>query len=381
MKNWAWRTGWIIFLVLLGFTVNGYTAEAAFDFSGSYRNDMTMRQYAPQDGSPAWRWGNQNTLRLNFKEINPNLKVEGSFDLSLLVGENTENYLKTLPTGQDPSTLWLGTRWVPLVDTRKLYMSLFFDQWTLTLGRQIINYGVGYIFSPIDCFSTVNLQDIGLSRKGSDIVRMQVPLGDLAGIEGVTTINANGVSASAVKIFGNLRGYDLSLTGIYKRPQEELLVGLSFKGDLELGIHGELVEHWNRQNDTQYFEGMAGADYSFNDNKVLLLVEYYYNGNPINPAKLTPADLLALNRTFLGPSYLFGQAQFVYDEIRSFNVNGIYNPMEKSWVGTFQFLYNIRQNTNLLLHARYYVGERDLNGFDSANSPKAEYGAGVEVKF
>lgn len=380
MKNCARRTGWIIFLVLLGLTVNGYTAEAAFDFSGSYRNDMAVWRYAPQDGSPAWRWGDQNTLRLNFKEISSNIKVEGSFDLSLLAGENAEAYSKTLLTGQDHSFIWLDTRWAPLVDTRKLYLSLFFDHLTFTLGRQIINYGVGYIFSPIDCFSTVNLQDIGLSRKGSDIMRVQVPLGDLAGLEGVTTITANGTdSASAVKIFGNLGGYDLSLTGIYKKPQEELLVGVTFKGDLEIGIHGELVEHWNRQNDTRYFEGMAGADYSFNGNKVILLVEYYYNGNPIDPSKLTPADLLALNRNFLGPSYFFGQAQYVYDEIRSFNVNGIYNPMEKSWVGTFQFIYNVRQNTNLLLHARYYAG--DLNGMDSANSPKVEYGAGVEIKF
>jgi hypothetical protein len=379
MKNRNKRTGLLALAVLILVTITGSAAEAAFDFSGSYRNDMTMWQYAPPGAATAWRWGDQNILRLNFKEISPNLKVEGSFDLSLLAGENAEAYSKTLPSGQDNSFIWLDTRWVPLADTRKLYLSLFFDRWTLTVGRQIINYGVGYVFSPIDCFSTVNLQDIGLSRKGSDIMRVQVPLGDLAGIEGVTTININGTdSANAVKIFGNLRGYDVSLTAIYKKPQEEMIVGATFKGDLGLGIHGELVEHWNRQNNSQYFEGMAGVDYSFNDSKVLLLAEYYYNGNPVDP-DLTLPESLPLNRTFWGPSYLFGQAQFIYDEIRSFNVNGIYNPMERSWVGTFQFLYNIRQNTNLLLHARYYAG--DLNGMDSSNSPKAEYGAGVEVKF
>jgi hypothetical protein len=373
------RTGLLVLTVLIWLMFTGSTTEAAFDFSGSFRNDVTVWQYAPAGKPPDWRWGDQSMLRLNFKEMEANVKVEGSFDLLLLAGDNAEAYLRTLPPGQNPSFGWLDTRWVPLLETRKLYLSLLSDRWTFTLGRQIINYGVGYIFSPIDCFSTVNLQDIGLSRKGSDIMRMQVPLGDLAGIEGVTSITANGNdSASAVKIFGNIQGYDLSLTGIYKKPQEELLVGVALKGDLGLGVHGEVVEHWDTIHGTQYFEGMIGADYSFNDGKVLLLAEYYYNGNPVNPDR-TPPESLPWDRTFWGSSYLFGQVQFIYDEIRSWSVNGIYNPAEGSWVGTGQFLYNIRQNTNLLLHVRYYAG--DLNGLDSANSPKAEYGVGVEIKF
>lgn len=380
MKNRTQRTRLLALAVFLWFTVTGFTAEAALDFSGSFRSDFTLRQYEPLDGSPPLKWADKNTLRINFKEFNSNMKVEGSFDLLLLAGDDAETYITMLPAGQNPSLMFLDTRLVPLFETRKLYLSLFFDHWTFTLGRQIINYGVGYVFSPIDCFSTVDLKDTGLSRKGSDIIRVQVPLGDLAGLEGVSTIAANGNgSASAIKVFGNLRGYDLSLTGIYKKPQEELLVGVAFKGDLGLGIHGELVEHFNTLTNTQNFEGMAGADYSFHDGKVLLLAEYYYNGNPIDPGTLTPSELLTLNRTFFGQNYLFGQANFIYDEIRTFTLNGIFNPVEGSWVGTFQFLYNIRQNTNLLFHARYYTG--DLNGMDSGNGPKAEYGAGVEIKF
>ena len=369
----------MISVVLIGILAFGPAARAAIDTSGSFRNDLTIWQYQ----SPDLGWGNQSAFRLNFKKISSKVKLEGSFDLLVLAGDNAENYV-SLHTGQDPSFMWLDTVWVPLFDIRKLYMSLFFDDWTLTYGRQIINYGVGYVFSPVDCFSTVNLQDLSFSRKGSDILRMQAALGDLAGIEGVTTTSADGTDwTGAVKLFGNWRGYDLSLTGIYKKPQEELLVGVTFKGDLKgdlgVGIHGELVEHWNRASDTRFFEAMAGVDYSLNDGKIFLLAEYYYNGNPIDPSTLTPADLLALNRSFLGSGYLFGQVRFVYDEIRSCDLTGIFNPSIGSWVGTFQFLYNIRQNTNLLLHARYYNG--DLNGISIPNSPKAEYGAGVEIKF
>lgn len=377
MKNYRKRTGLSVLAVLIWFTFTGSTAVAAFDLSGSFRNDLTVWQYNPASppsaSLPEWRWGDQSTLRLNFKEMNSQLKLEGSFDLSLLAGDYAT-------AGQNHSFVWLDTRWVPLFETRKLYMSLFFDDWTLTLGRQIINYGVGYVFSPVDCFSTVNLQDMGFSRKGSDILRVQVPLGDLAGVEGVTTIAAGGPDwAGAVKIFGNWQEYDLSLTGIYKKPAEELLIGVTFKGDLGVGIHGELVEHWNRITHTQYFEAMAGVDYSFYDGKVILLAEYYYNGNPADPAAYDPSELPALDRAFWGPSYWFGQAQYIYDEIRSFSLNGIVNPAEGSWVGGLQFLYNIRQNTNLMLHVRCYGG--DLNGMDGVHGPKAEYGVGVEIKF
>jgi hypothetical protein len=380
MNNSGRQIGLLAFGVLLWLMTSGSTVEAALDFSGSFRSELAIRRYETPDDSPIWKLGDKNTLRFNFKEVSPKVKLEGSFDLSLLAGDDADSFLKILPAGQDPSFLFLDTRWVPLFETRKLYLSLFFNRYTLTLGRQIINYGVGYVFSPIDCFSSVDLQDPGLSRKGSDIVRVQIPLGDLAGIEGVATIASMSTdSASAIKIFGNIKGYDWCLTGIYKKPQDEFVAGVTFKGDLLLGIHGELVEHYNTITGADYFEGMAGVDYSFDSGKLLLLAEYYYNGNPIDPGTLTPGELLALHRTFLGKDYLFCQANYIYDEIRSFTLNGLFNPVEGSWVGMIQFKWNIRQNTNLLLNTRYYTG--DLNGMEVHNSPNVEYGVGVEVKF
>ncbi len=369
----------IVYLVLgafLSMMAVGVPVEAAFDFSGSWRSDLAARQYELPVSE--WKYGNRNTLRLNFKDSpGPAIKMEGSFDLLLLAGDDADAY-----PGQEHSFFIQDTRFTPVLETRKLYLSLFFDQCTFTLGRQIINYGVGYVFSPVDCFSAVNLQDPGLSRKGSDIIRVRIPLGDLAGIEGVTTVSTAGTnSASAVKVFGNLQGFDWSLTGIYKHPQEETLVGLSFKGDILLGVYGELVEHYGTLDNTTFFEGMAGVDYSFeiNTSKLLLSAEYYYNGNPVNPNILTPEELLALNRIFLGEEYLFCQANYVYDEIRNFALNGIYNLAQKSWAGTLLFSYNIRQNTNLIFNTRYYSG--DLNGRNIQYGPKAELGASVEVRF
>ncbi|HEX3043314.1 MAG TPA: hypothetical protein VHY08_01055 [Bacillota bacterium] len=157
------------------------------------------------------------------------------------------------------------------------------------------------------------------------------------------------------------------------------LYGLTFKGDLGLGIHGELVGHSNAQKETGYFEGMAGVDYSFLDGKLVLLAEYYYNGNPIDPATLTPAQLLTFQGAFLGKEYLFCQASYTLNELAAVSVNGIRNLAEQTSVEMLQFRYNAWPKTNLLVNARWFSG--NLNGLDLGLRPQAEYTVGVEVKF
>ncbi|MGE5557517.1 MAG: hypothetical protein ACM3WV_02775 [Bacillota bacterium] len=359
--------------------IAGIRTEAGFNLSGSFYHACVLRGYE-LSGSRSIEYGGEDALRLSLKYLpNRDWKLEGSFDLMLLSGDNADAYIAVSPEAEEDSFEALGLVLVPRFHARKLYLSYYDDRYTATLGRQIINYGVGYIFSPIDCFSTVELQDIGLARKGSDIARVQAPLGDLSGIEGVTTLHGAD-NASAVKIFGNLMDYDLSLTGIYKGAQKEALLGFTFKGDLfNTGIHGELVEHYRIDAGAHYFEGMLGADYSLFGGKVLVLAEYYYNGDPIDPQSLTPEELLDLNRAFLGRNYLFGQAYLFFDEIRNLGLSVIYNPSVKSWTGTLQFAYNIMQNTDLFMYARHYRG--DLNGMDAGDALKSELGARMEWKF
>ncbi len=371
------KTGFLMVICSLCFLAAGFKVWAAPDLYGSFYTDLTARQYETDGGSGKLKYAGESGLRLNAKHFfNPSLKIEGSFDLILLGGDKADIYLLMKPKEEAHSFEIDNTRILPLFDTRKLYLSYFSDQYTFTIGRQIINYGVGTVFSPIDSFSTVDLQDIELSRKGSDIARIQIPLGALAGIEGVSTLDGD---ASAVKIFGNLAGYDLGLTGIYKKPTEETLLGFTFKGDLVIGVHGELVEHYSSYNDRNYFEGMIGGDYSFFQGKLIILAEYYYNSQPVDPNNLVPGEAADLNRTFLGERYLFGQASYIFDEIRRVSLNTIYNINEGSRVDTLQFFYNIRQNADLLLYTRYYTG--DLNGSEVRLGPKAEYGARVELKF
>ncbi|MCL6591071.1 MAG: hypothetical protein K6U80_14090 [Firmicutes bacterium] len=364
--NWPGRIGMTI-LIFMGLMAPGYTTLAEFDFSGSFnRGFMAVQVLNESDNAVTTETGSKDTLRLNCKDlIGDSAKIEGSFDLTLLAG----GYLTASPDNASIEILF---------ETRKLYLSLFWDQCTLTVGRQIINYGVGYLFSPIDCFSTVDPRDAGFSRIGSDIIRVQAPLGNLAGLEGVATISGDN-GTSALKAYANLWGFDFSLTGIYKQPDEELLLGLTFKGDLGVGVHGELVGHSNPLAGDGYFEGMAGMDYSFLDGRLFLLMEYYYNGNPINPGRLTLEDLLAIKRAFLGKEYLFGRASWTINELCAMSVNRISNLEDGSSIEMLQFRYNAWPRTNLYFNGRFFQG--DINGIHLGVHPTAEYTIGVEVKF
>jgi len=116
-------------------------------------------------------------LTLNLQNANAkSAKIEGSVDFWLLTGAYADAYRRIDSTS---SLILPGLSSVFIADVRKLYASLFLPFADVSIGRQIISFGQGMVFSPIDVFSSVNILDLTLRRSGSDVARVRVPFGDL----------------------------------------------------------------------------------------------------------------------------------------------------------------------------------------------------------
>jgi hypothetical protein len=233
------------------------------------------------------------------------------------------------------------------------------------MGRQIINFGKGFVFSPIDVFSTVELQDINFRMSGTDIVTIRLPFSDLSGFDFITELPFLQDDYSvAAKFFTTLFDFDFSLVGIYKNAgsensnENETVAGLTFKGDAGIGLYGEAVTHYLSESREAYFEGMLGADYSIKD-KWYFAAEYLYKQYD-------------WAYSFWGEHNLFGSVRYSINDITNVSANVIYDIQHESTLGIFQWYYNILQNVNTILY---------VQGTDSPVGQFMMYALRAEVKF
>jgi hypothetical protein len=350
--------------------------EKGLDVWGVLQNDLIVMEDYHKAFKDQFEFTGSNMLTLNAKNRqNKYGKIEASADLILLYGAYADLY-GAYP-GQ-PVITALGATTPFLLDVRKLYGELYLPFADVSVGRQIINFGQGMVFSPIDVFTSVNLFELTFRRRGSDVARVKVPLGDVSGIDIVGKLNSRKQGATAaLKAFTNIKGFDLSATGIYRGDLREGITGICFKGDAFIGVYGELVEHW-REAGSRNFCMMLGADYSVS-NTWYFMAEYLYNEMPLAPDSASLALFSKTGQLNFSRHYGFAMARYTINEIMNVSANVISDIPHKSAIFTGQYFYNVFQNTNLTFYGRYYYGSFD--NFLPKNSPELQYGLRVEIKF
>jgi hypothetical protein len=350
--------------------------DKGLDVWGVLQNDLMVTEDYHKAFKEQFDFAGSNMLTLNAKnKQNKYGKVEASADLILLYGTYADLYAAY------PSQAFItapGAVAPVILDVRKLYGELYLPFADVSVGRQIINFGQGMVFSPIDVFTSVNLFELAFRRRGSDVARVKVPLGDLSGLDIVGKLNSRKQGATgAIKGYTNIKGFDLSATGIYRGDLKEGITGICFKGDAFLGVYGELVEHW-RDGGSRNFVAMLGADYSI-ASTWYFAAEYLYNEMPLAPDSASLALFSQTGSLNFSRHYGFALARYTINEIMNVSVNAIGDIPHKSAIFTGQYFYNVLQNTNLTVYGRYYYGSFD--NFLPKSSPELQYGLRVEIKF
>ncbi len=347
--------------------------KSGIRFRGSMYTDLGLLHTVHSTIKDEVDFAGMSVLSVNFKNTNRKFgKVEGLFDVIIPYGSMIERYVPDIPDSIDSDESLLDLfklfsfgKAPVLLDLRKLYLSMYLPFADITLGRQIINFGKGFVFSPIDVFSTVELYDINFRRRGTDIANIRIPFSDLAGLD-ITTelpfIDDN--FSTAAKLFATLFDFDFSLIGMYRNASadadfdDEAVFGLTFKGDMEIGLYGETVVHFLTDSRDVFFEGMLGADYSIKD-KWYFMAEYLYKQYD-------------WSNSIWGEHNLFGSIRYNINDLMNVSGNVIYDFEHESTLGILQWYYNILQNVNTIIY---------IQGTDSSNGQYLMYALRAEVKF
>ena len=364
----------IISFMIFALTVNWLSAEKLTGMKIWGSNFIDIRGYHYfKNGEDSLKFGGMNTFRFNFHNRNKRYgKIEGNFDLIIPFGFTADQFQTLIDQSEASDTLsmpyyplFVHGNTPVLLDIRKLYLSLYLPFADITLGRQIVNYGKGVVFSPIDVFSTIDVANINFERHGSDIAAVKIPFSYLSGLDVVTEFpRKHHEYSSALRGYFNTLGFDVAVNTIYKHRAEELIAGLSFKGDAFFGVYGELVEHFADDLSKKYFEGMFGLDYSIK-NALYLRTEYYYKNTNLQ-------NEWGKHNLFVSLKYLINDLMNVSAHVIGSDAGG--NDQMLMYSG--QFYYNILQNVNVIFYTRYFSYKEEI-----ASAPDLEYAVRVEVKF
>lgn len=335
-------------------------AESGLDFHGSMQTDLSAWiPGAAQDADPTG--SGSSLLTLNARNTNREVAaLDGTLYVTAYYGALSELIL--LSQGQVP----LATTPAPLVlELRRLSMTLHLPKGDLILGRQLVNLGQGLVYSPIDVFSSVELLELSMRKRGSDAVRLRMPMGELGGLELVAGLPSNALAEKplAMKVFGSVWGWDVAGVLLERPEAAETLFGLTLKGDLVAGVTAELVPRYVAPEKVWRLEAMLGADWSY-ESRLFLNAEYYYR-DPELPAQ-----------SFYDEHNLMATMRVAIDDFSSTSVSLLMALPREDVLMTFQYQTALLQNADGIVFYRVY----ELAAAQGL-LPARELGVRLTVKF
>jgi hypothetical protein len=164
-----------------------------------------------------------NKLRVDLKSsISENITFAANFNFMIYHGETTWNILDFLPNAitSEVSEGLESLYVLPFSDRYYLdnaYLKIAFKHFDLTLGKQQISLGTGYVWNPIDMFNIKDYLDPTYEQPGHNAIRADVPLGKaytLTILYGPENTWKN--SAKLIQLKGKIWRFDYAFTAIEK---------------------------------------------------------------------------------------------------------------------------------------------------------------------
>ncbi len=241
----------------------------------------------------------------------------------------------------------------------RAFATVYLKQTSLTVGRQRIAWGTGFVWNPTDLFNPFNPAAIELDEKaGVDAAYLSLPLGSLSRFESAYAPGRGRLNASAaVRLSGHAGEYDFALmAGDF---QNDKVVGGEFAGYLGgAGLRGELA-YTRRDGDDDFLRAVLNADYNF-PNDLYMFVEFHFNGQGSwQKENYDFEDLLAGRAFNLAQLYLAASLNKRLSPLLSTSLYAIANLNDRSALVGPAVTYSLATNLELALSAYLFPGAAD----------------------
>jgi len=349
----------ILALVIL---IAGSTAFAELSFNGYYEN--TLAGVLKRDGQALGGDLNRLRLRLGYEfSENIRLQLEPEYNLFLKSAD--------LPIA--------GVSNLDRLVFDRAFIKINFPQADLTVGRQRIAWGVGYLWNPTDVFNPFTLSFAVEEEEEAEpeAIRLEVPLGEAAGIDTyIVTNNKWEETKKGIRGRTNLGMFDLSASYV-DLGSGGFQLGCDTVGELfDFGVRGEIAMI-SPANTDRYFQSVLGWNYSL-ENGWGLDAEYFLNGlGKRNKNDYDWDALISGEVSQLGMDYLYFGTNKTLDEISQVRFSILLNADDSSFLFYPTYSRNVLENLDMSLEALIHTGaegtdfnpsaSQDSSGFMSSN--------------
>ncbi len=272
-----------------------------FPMSGGYAQQVELSgyyepQYTGVSIQDRYHQLFTNKLRIDLQSSSfDNVRFAANFDLITYHGNTEWNFLDFLPgsiraTAPPEATDDFAFVYSDSIFLDNAYLKIGFPSFDITVGKQQISLGTGYVWNPTDLFNFKDYADPTYEQPGHDAIRIDLPVGSRYGFNAMYLPEGNWESSGKLLRFkGGFFHFDYVFTYIERQWQlsdftfsqpvdnNRRLFGGEFTGELfGLGIWGEYGYNTLEPLD-DFWEIVLGTDYTL-DNGTYLMAEYYYNG-------------------------------------------------------------------------------------------------------
>lgn len=246
----------------------------------------------------------------------------------------------------------------------------------LILGRFLPQWGVSKIFRPLDIFIPQTFFLNSISYKGIDgfsgkyyvshlssFELMVIPSMDIKHLISKLDISTNNSeqknyndSVIAANSEIHIATFDNYIITLYNPKTSNKLLGYAFKGDILIGLWGELFYSFKgKQN---MIKATLGMDYSF-AKYYFISAEYFYDGSGVSDYKDYTLLAKAVSRMTLGKQYLMLDFNVITYIEQNFGITGIINLGDQSFIIFPYYRYEILNNTLLGVSVYHFNGKSE----------------------
>jgi len=259
------------------------------------------------------------------------------------------------------------------------YIRLTFENLDLTVGKQQISLGTGYVWNPMDVFNIKDVLDPTYEQPGHNAVRIDVPLGSIYTLTALYSPEDTWRnSAKLLRFKGRISHFDYSLIAIEKLwrfhdytqldttdtafpelPEKRRLLGASTAGELlGLGVWAEYGYN-KMENSRDFHELVVGTDYTF-DFQTYIMVEFYrntlgktdYEQYNINDwMRQFAAEQKAISR-----DQIYSFIQHPATDFLSMGLSSIYSISDNSLALVPTFNYSFSENVDIMVYLNFNFG-------------------------
>ncbi|KPK90707.1 hypothetical protein AMJ80_08065 [bacterium SM23_31] len=371
---------WISLLLFLSFYVSPLMAQEEVELFGYFESQI-MGAKIKSDFNQLY----SNKLRVDIKSgFYENVTFAANFDYITYHGKTEWNVLDFLSSGitskvsQDMESYYV----IPFSDRNFLdnaYIRLTFENLDLTVGKQQISLGTGYVWNPMDVFNIKDVLDPTYEQPGHNAVRMDVPLGSIYTLTAL--YSPEDTWRNSAKLFrfkGRISHFDYSLIAIEKLwrfhdytqldttdtafpelPEKRRLLGASTAGELlGLGVWAEYGYN-KMENSKDFHELVVGTDYTF-DFQTYIMVEFYRNTlgktdfeqyNINDWMRQFAAEQKAISR-----DQIYSFIQHPATDFLSMGLSSIYSISDNSLALVPTFNYSFSVNVDIMAYLNFNFG-------------------------